>query len=59
MVHNRNNLEMEILLVLIKEQTHLRNIAKLISESHSTVLRKLNILVEENVLDYRKALIHS
>jgi len=53
MVHNRNNLEMEIILVLIRENTYLRNIAKLLNESHSTVLRRLNTLVKENVLDYK------
>jgi len=54
MVHNRNNLELEIILVLIKNKTHLREIARILKESHSTVLRKINDFVKENVLDYKK-----
>jgi len=54
MVHNRNNLEWEIILVLIKRETYLRKVAKLLGESHSTVLRRLNTLVKENVLDYKR-----
>jgi len=54
MVHKRNNLELEIILVLIKKETHLRKIAKLLGESHSTILRRLNDLIKENVLDYKR-----
>ena len=52
MVQNKNNLELEIILVLIKGESHLREIARTIKESHSTVLRKINGLVEIGVLDY-------
>ena len=54
MVHNKNNIELEIILTLIKNKTHLRGIARTINESHSTVLRKINELVKENILDYKK-----
>ncbi len=55
MVQDGDNLDSEILLLLLREEKHLRGIAKQLNESHSTVLRKLNKLVEENVLDYRIA----
>jgi len=54
MVQNRNNLELEIILVLLRNKTHLREIARILKESHSTILRKINELVEENILDYKK-----
>ena len=54
MVQNKNNLDLEIILVLLKNKSHLREIARTLNESHSTVLRKINELVKENVLDYNK-----
>jgi len=54
MVQNRNNIESEIILTLIKNKTHLREIARIINESHSTILRKINDLIKENILDYQK-----
>lgn len=56
MDHKRNNLDvdMEIMLLLLKGSNHLRGIAKQLNESHSTVQRKLTGLVKENVLDYKK-----
>ena len=54
MVHNKNNLELEIILVLLNNKIHLREIARVLNESHSTVLRKINELSRENILDYRK-----
>jgi len=33
---------------------HLREIARTLSESHSTVLRKINELIKENALDFKK-----
>jgi predicted nucleotidyltransferase len=47
------NLELEIILLLLKGERHLRDIAKQLNESHSTVSRKLNKLTIENILDYR------
>ena len=54
MVQNKNNLELEIMLVLLKNKAHLREIARTLNESHSTILRKINELLKENVLDYKK-----
>ena len=54
MVQNKDNLDSEIILLLLKGDNHLRGISKQLNESHSTILRKLNNLVKENVLDYKK-----
>lgn len=54
MVQNRDDLDSEIILLLLKGDNHLRGISKQLNESHSTILRKLNNLVKENVLDYKK-----
>lgn len=54
MVQNKNNLELEVILVLLKNKMHLREIARNLNESHSTILRKINELLKENVLDYKK-----
>ena len=52
MVQNKN-IESEIILTLIKGESHLREIARNIGESHSTVLRKINGLAKENIIDYK------
>jgi len=54
MVQNRDNLELEIVLALTKCKMHVREIARTINGSHSTVLRKINWLVRENALDHNK-----
>ena len=53
MVQNKTNMDLEIILVLIRERDHLRGIARKLNESHSTVMRKINELAKENVVDYR------
>lgn len=53
MVHKKDNIEMEILLVLIKGENHLREISRILDVPHSTILRFLNNLLEENILDYK------
>ena len=54
MVQNEDNLELEIILLLIRGKKHLRGIAKKLDKSHSTVLRKLNKLLNNNIVDYKK-----
>lgn len=54
MVQNKDNIEMEIILLLIRNENHLRGIAKQLDESHSTILRKLNKLERENAVDYKR-----
>jgi len=51
MVQNRDNMDLEIILLLLKGENHLRSIAKHLDESHSTISRKLNKLVEDNIID--------
>jgi len=51
MVQKRNNLELDIVELLLNSSHHIRGIAKTLNESHSTVLRKLNNLKNENVVD--------
>ena len=53
MVQKRNDISSDIILILLREEIHLRSIARRLGQSHSTILRKLNFLIEENVLDYR------
>ena len=54
MVQKGDNLELDIIGLLLKTKSHVRGIAKKLNESHSTILRKLNNLKKENVIDYRK-----
>jgi len=54
MAQNKNSIESEIVLVLLRNKSHLREIARTLNESHSTILRKINELLKENVLDYKK-----
>lgn len=53
MVQNKTNMGLEIILVLIRERGHLRGIARKLNQSHSTVSRRINELLNENVVDYR------
>src|SRR3989344_4713423 len=41
MVQNKNNLELEIILVLLKNKSHLREIARTLNESHSTIFEDI------------------
>lgn len=54
MVQNKINLELEIILALLKNKSHLREIARLLNQSHSTLSRKINSLIKENILDYKR-----
>lgn len=53
MVQIWDNMDYDIVLLLLKGERHLRDIAKAIDAPHSTVQRSLNALVRENVLDHR------
>jgi len=54
MVQKRDNMDLEIVQFLVKQEYHVRGLAKALNESHSTILRKLNKLLKENVIDYKK-----
>jgi len=53
MVQKRNNLELDVVGLLINSDNHIRGIAKKLNESHTTILRKLNNLKEDNIIDSR------
>ncbi len=54
MVQKRDNMELDIVELLLKGDTHMRSVARKLGESHSTILRKLSNLKKENVIDFRK-----
>src|SRR3989344_2634706 len=54
MVQNRDNLYLEIILILLRNKSHLREIARILGQSHSTISRKIINLLKENILDYKK-----
>ena len=54
MVQKRNNIELDIISALVESNGHVRGIAKKLMESHSTVLRKLNTLKKETIVDSRE-----
>lgn len=54
MVQIKDNIEFEILLVLLRGKFHLREISRILKKSHTTILRKINLLTEKNILDYKK-----
>lgn len=51
MVHKGDNIELDVVALLIKRKDHVRNIARELNESHSTVSRKLDGLKKEGVVD--------
>ena len=51
MVQKIDSLHLDTILVLLKGKIHLREIARLLGESHSTILRKLNKLIKENIIE--------
>ena len=54
MVQNKDNLDLEVILVLLKNKSYLREIARILNQSHSTLSRKIDNLIKENVLDYKR-----
>ena len=53
MVQKKINVELEIILMLLNEQHHVREMAKLISKPHATISRATSKLVDENIIDYK------
>ena len=54
MLHIEQNYKFEILEVLIREDSHIREIAKKIKTNPMMVNRKINLLSKENVVDFRQ-----
>lgn len=44
----------EILKILLNKNAHARMIAQMLKINHMTIIRKLNLLEKENVVDYKK-----
>ncbi len=53
MNHVEQNLTNEIVALLLKEALHTRAIAEQLSSNHATVLRRLRVLTEDNIVDSR------
>lgn len=54
MFHVEQNISIQIVALLLKGDSHPRKLAKDLVISHTTVLRKLEGLLDENVVDFRK-----
>jgi predicted nucleotidyltransferase len=54
MVQKRDSLELEIINQLVKSNNHVRGLAKILQESHSTISRILKKLTKENVVDFKQ-----
>ncbi len=54
MVHmvQKRDINSEIILTLLKNDRHLREISRILAVPHATILRRLNLLVKEGVLDF-------
>jgi len=54
MVQNNtiNNVDLEIILNLIKNKNHLRKLSKELNIPHPTILRRIRILIKNNIIDY-------
>lgn len=53
MFHVEQNMSIQIVALLLKGDSHPRRLAKDLGVSHTTVLRKLKDLLDENVVDFR------
>jgi len=51
MVQKIDSLHLDTILILLKGKIHLRELARILGESHSTILRKLNELIKENFIE--------
>src|SRR3989344_3210641 len=46
--------KLEIVLELLKEENHIRGIAKILNINHMTIFRKIKELFRENVVDFKE-----
>lgn len=53
MANNKDDIILEMMLLLIKEKFHLRSIARELQVHHSIIARKLKELIDNNVVDYK------
>lgn len=54
MIHmvQKRDINSEIILTLLQNDMHLREISRILAVSHATILRKLNFFVKEGILDF-------
>jgi predicted nucleotidyltransferase len=53
MVQKQADMDSEIVLELSREKAHVRELARRLGESHTTVMRRANWLLKENVIGYK------
>gem|GEM_PF-5749973 len=53
MFHVEHNVSIQIIALLLRGDSHPRKLAKDLGISHTTVLRKLRVLLDGNVVDFR------
>lgn len=53
MVQKLTNLDLEIILILLKTQLHLRAIANNLGRPHATILRRVGELLKKNIIDFK------
>ncbi|MCL4391704.1 MAG: hypothetical protein M1284_00365 [Candidatus Parvarchaeota archaeon] len=54
MAYNGDNVELEIILLLLRGEDHLRSISRKLLIPHATIMRRLNGLIKKNAVDYKK-----
>ena len=56
MFHMKHNLDYKLGIVneLLKEENHIRNLAKILKINHMTILRKIRELFKSNIVDYKE-----
>ena len=54
MVQKWNDIELEIILLLLKKSIHVRSISKELKVPNATLIRKLKVLEKKNIIDYKK-----
>ena len=47
------NYRLDIINELLNEENHARELAKILDTNHTTILRKINELFKENVVDFK------
>lgn len=54
MLHMEQNYAFEIVLLLMKEKSHVREIAKRLNVNHMMISRTLALLINQNIVDYKQ-----
>ena len=54
MLHMEQNLSFDVVLILMRDKTHVRELAKRLNTNHMTISRALKSLYEQNIVDYKE-----